>query len=277
MRSARAAAAALAVSCALAAAPARAATRPDLDHNTTATGVAVGARVLLSAASVGLRPHEATAGIVPSSPAAADPAGGTATPAPVPAASGPLLGPAPCVRRKFGGTLANVYSFCGDAAPPPRAGRGRAPRVDPETIARVLADRARANAPTPAIRIAPGRIGTTGLASYFWVAPPEPITATARAAGTSITATAEAVQHSWSFGDGAGHVASDPGRPWAPGRPGTIAHVYETPGRFEATVEQIWRARWRVRSGPWRDLGYFSVSGTRTYPVREVVAFLVRS
>jgi hypothetical protein len=93
----------------------------------------------------------------------------------------------------------------------------------------------------------------------------------------SITATAAAVQHSWSFGDGAGLVASDPGRPWAPGRPGTIAHVYETPGRFEATVEQIWRARWRVRSGPWRDLGYFSVSGTRTYPVREVVAFLVRS
>jgi hypothetical protein len=273
VRRARAAAGAAAVLVAAASA-AHAAPGPDLDHNTTATGVAVRARVGLAASSAGIHPAPATTAAPPSVPTPAVSSSGGAPVLVSPTA--PLLPPDPCVRRKLGGSLAAVYSVCADAPPPRQPGPRRAPRVDPETVARILVDRARARAPAPPLRIAPGEVGVTGLPSYFWVPPAAPIAASARVAGYSVTAIAEPVQHSWSFGDGTGLVTADGGRPWAPGRPGTVPHVYETPGRFEATVEQIWRARWRAGSGPWRDLGFFTVSGSRTYRVRAVVAFLVR-
>jgi hypothetical protein len=41
-------------------------------------------------------------------------------------------------------------------------------------------------------------------------------------------------------------------------------------------VEVIWQARWNVNDGPWRDLGFFSTADARTYPVRQIIAVLVK-
>ncbi|HEY7874808.1 MAG TPA: hypothetical protein VIG64_06765 [Actinomycetota bacterium] len=170
-------------------------------------------------------------------------------------------------------------------APPPdddgdrnRRRRGRPPRPSPEELARIAADRAIALAPKPRMRLAPRAVGLTGLASYFWLARrPRPITASAGVPGLTVTAQARPVQFVWDFGDGAEKTTRKSGRRWRARRPGNIAHVYQTRGRYRTTVEVIWEARWRVGGGSWRPLGYFTNSDSRRYRVRQVIAVLVRS
>ena len=207
----------------------------------------------------------------------------------LPAYSGPasggnsLAGPHPCVQVKVGSLKT---PNCTDSPPnggrtggkrpgPGSGGMGRPP-PSPEELAAIAADRATAAAPRPRVRIAPSGIGLTGLESYFWLADPlRPITAVARVPGLTVVAEARPVQYVWHFGDGFEAVTTHPGTPWRPGRPGSVAHLYEVRGRYRLVVEAIWEARWRAGQGPWRSLGFFTTTGGRDYPVRQVVSRLV--
>ncbi|HWC14053.1 MAG TPA: PKD domain-containing protein [Actinomycetota bacterium] len=106
---------------------------------------------------------------------------------------------------------------------------------------------------------------------------PQPITARATAGRFSVVAEARPIQYVWNFGDGSDRVTTDSGRPWTPDRPGSIDHVYEASGRYELMVEVVWEARWRLGSGAWRHLGYFTNSDSRPYRVRSIVSILVRA
>jgi hypothetical protein len=212
--------------------------------------------------------------LAPPTPAAPTPAAPSA-PSEVPeaapavatfAGAGARLDPMPCLRRKFGGS----WSYCVEQ---PVGGRRAAP--SPEAVARVLADRAVALAPDPRIEVAPARVGLTGLESYFWLAAPASIRASARAGGVVVAAEARPVQFVWSFGDGARAVTSHPGVPWRPGRAGSIAHTYEADGAYELSLELVWAARWRVGGGGWAPLGRFATTDVRAYPVRQVLPMLV--
>jgi hypothetical protein len=183
--------------------------------------------------------------------------------------------PQPCLRRRIGGSWGSTLSFCVAAPGQPARPGSRGPSVSPEQVARMLADHALARAPDPRIHVAPATAGVTGLTSYFWVEPARPITATAAVGSVIVTAEARPVQYVWSFGDGAELATSDPGTPWRPRRAGSIGHTYEARAVYRLSVEQLWVARWRAGPGPWRQLGYFSNSVSRSYPVRQVVALLV--
>lgn len=163
--------------------------------------------------------------------------------------------------------------------PSPRRGGPRqreAPRPSPEVLARQAFDQAVALARRPELTVAPARVGLTGLESYFWLAEqPRPIGATARAGGLSVTAEAAPMQYVWSFGDGGDLVTDHPGRPWTRGAPGNVAHLYETRGTYDVSIEVVWEARWRSNSGTWQPLGVFSTSDTSAYPVRQVQSRLV--
>jgi PKD domain len=195
----------------------------------------------------------------------------------------PLDAPAPCTRRRIGGSVA--WDYC-NPSPAPDAvadtdgggGRNRPPPPSPEVLAASAVDRAIALAPTPELEISPGHTGLTGLDSYFWLAdPPETITATAAVPGLTVVAEARPVEFVWDFGDGNDKVTHDAGRPWTRRRPGSISHLYETKGDYDVGVEVIWEARWAVAGGGWTSLGYFSNSDSRPYPVQEMIAMLVRA
>lgn len=129
----------------------------------------------------------------------------------------------------------------------------------------------------PVLRIAPDRIGLTGLRSYFWLDHmPPTVWATASVPGTVVTAEARPIRYGWSFGEGARRTTGHIGRAWSRRAPGSISHLYETRGRYSVGVDVIWEARWRVGSGAWMHLGYFSNSTERGYPVRQMVARLTR-
>ena len=151
--------------------------------------------------------------------------------------------------------------------------RRRGPSVD--QMRRSVVDRAIALAPSPNVKIAPARIGLTGLPTFFWVTPPDPITATAGVRGVSVTATAAPSHYIWSFGDGAEITTDEPGLPWTKRRSGSIEHTYETKGRYEITATIVWSASWSLNGGPPQSLGTFTTSDSAEYPVREVIAFLM--
>ncbi|CAN5772911.1 hypothetical protein BH18ACT15_BH18ACT15_14080 [soil metagenome] len=145
-------------------------------------------------------------------------------------------------------------------------------------LAQLISERVIALAPAPSIAAAPNEIGLTGLDSFFWLAEPlAPVTATAEAPGITVSATASPVRYEWSFGDGGALTTDGPGRPWRAGRPGDISHLYETKGRYDVSVTVVWAARWQIGDGPSQPLGLFATSGSRAYPVREVVSRLTQS
>jgi hypothetical protein len=165
-----------------------------------------------------------------------------------------------------------------EADPLPRDRPRRRPRPTPEQLARIAADRAIALALEPDLRIAPARVGLTGLDSFFWLAEePRPISAVAQVPGLEVTAEARPMQYVWDFGDGDEKVTDHPGRPWRPTLAGNVAHLYESRGRYDVGVEVIWQARWRIGAGAWQHLGYFSNSDAATHPVRQMVPVLTRS
>jgi hypothetical protein len=157
----------------------------------------------------------------------------------------------------------------------PRNRPGRAP--DLEALVRTAVDRAIALAGKPELRVAPDGVGLTGLPSYFWLArTPQPISASASAGGLTVTAEAFPVQYVWRFGDGGDLITFGSGRPWTRNLPGDIEHTYETRDRYDLSVQVLYQARWQLNGGEWQALGFFSTSDARTYPVRQVVAVLVR-
>jgi hypothetical protein len=129
----------------------------------------------------------------------------------------------------------------------------------------------------PDLRISPSAIGLTGLDSYFWLArEPRPIIATADVPGIAVTAEAHPIRYSWDFGDGATRSTTHIGRRWTRRRAGNIAHLYETSDTYTVRAVVVWEARWRLGAGAWQPLGYFTTSDSVEYPVRQIVALLVR-
>lgn len=192
---------------------------------------------------------------------------------------GPRL--VPLVGQVFCGHDPTIPGGLTCVLPPPErprianAPKRRPPR--PDEVARRLADRAISLAPKPRLRFVPARRGLTGLPSYFWLENrPRPIEARAGVGGITVTAQARPVQYVWDFGDGTDRATRGPGRRWTMKRPGNIRHTYEGKGRYTVEVEVIWEARWRLGTGAWRHLGYFSNSSTRSYRVRSIVAVLVK-
>jgi PKD domain len=158
-----------------------------------------------------------------------------------------------------------------DAAPAPVT-------ISAADLGQIAGDRAIALAPNPNLAISPARVGLTGLRSYFWLdEPPQPITATASAGGLTVIAEARPASYVWTFGDDRSKTTVRPGRPWTKRRPGNISHMYETRGRYVLSIEILWSARWRTTTGSWNDLGTFTTSESRDYPVREARTRLVRS
>lgn len=204
--------------------------------------------------------------------------------APVSVAHDHSLAPTLIANRCTGLTSENSFSEFSNSttctsfaapAPPTVAGAApaRPPRRSPEQIATALAQRSIALAPRPQLKVAPSGVGLTGLDSFFWLAEePRPITASAGA----VTAEARPSQYVWDFDDGGHKTTSTSGRAWRPRRPGSIAHLYEARGTYGVTVDVIWQARWRIGTGPWRPLGFFTTSDSVDYPVRQVVALLVK-
>ena len=184
------------------------------------------------------------------------------------------------VNGGFSYSFANGVECASWAAPDPQrvTKKAKKPRPpSPEQVALALADRVIALAPDPRLQVAPGRVGLTGLESYFWLSDlPAPIRATAVAGPVTVTAEARPTQFVWDFDDGSDRVTYDPGRRWTHRREGSIGHLYETSGRYELNVDVVWEARWQMGGGTWRHLGYFTTSDSRPYPVREVIAMLIR-
>ncbi len=145
-----------------------------------------------------------------------------------------------------------------------------------EDIALLLLDEAVATAASPDLRIAPSRVGLTGLDSFFWTDPPRPIQVTATVPGLTVTAEARPRQYVWDFDDGNSRTTTRAVRPWTRRHSGTIRHTYESRGAYDVALEVVWEARWRAGTGEWRHLGYFTTSDSVEYPVRQIVALLVK-
>ncbi len=101
--------------------------------------------------------------------------------------------------------------------------------------------------------------------------------ATASAGSLTVTAEARPVEYVWDFDDGAQRTTRGPGRKWTRHKDGSIGHLFETKGIYNLGVEVVWEARWRQSGGTWQHLDYFSTWDSDEYPVREVVALLVRA
>jgi hypothetical protein len=187
-----------------------------------------------------------------------------------------------CVGITTGGFDFDLFAnaSCGSfSAPPSFPSRTFDPAAPPtpEQLAAIASDRAIALAPRPQLALSPRSVGLTGLRSFFWLGNDLPVvSAQATIPGLVVTAEARPVQYLWKFGDGGEITTRRAGRRWTRHRPGNIAHLYETKGRYDVTLEVIWQARWRANGSAWQPLGYFSNSDSDSYPVREMRAMLVR-
>jgi len=158
-----------------------------------------------------------------------------------------------------------------------RAGRPGA-TVDPQRLAYAALDRALALAARPQLRLAPGRIGLTGLRTFIWLeTEPRTVEASATVPGVTVTAQAIPTSYAWDFGDGVRTSTAHHGRAWTRKRAGNIGHVYETRGRYDVSATIVYAARWNVNGGAWQPLGYFTTSDSQAYPVRPIESRLARS
>ncbi len=178
----------------------------------------------------------------------------------------------PVLRGETSGCLLSVPTEAVADAP-----RGRGPRApQPPSPARIM-DRVIELVAAPQLELAPSAIGLTGLETYVWVERPAPVSVAAAAGATRVEARASASRYLWDWGDGEDTLTYEPGRPWSRYSSGSIGHVYETRGRYDLSVEVVWEAQWRINGGPWEALGFFSLSDSVDYPVRQVQARLTRT
>jgi hypothetical protein len=129
----------------------------------------------------------------------------------------------------------------------------------PVAVPEVLARHARSmlRLPPPGITVNPPGDQLVGLPTWFSTpaASWQTQSATAEAAGVTITATARPVQAVWQNGDGSSAICSGPGTPWTGGTDPTAAspdcgHLYTTsssvmPGAmYTVTVTVTWLVTW---------------------------------
>ena len=118
--------------------------------------------------------------------------------------------------------------------------------------------------------------GLTGLASWFWLTPPNATMAPATAAAGPLTVTVRAslIDVLWDFGDG---VRTDSGLSLGQAYPrqSTISHVYQTdtyqqPGGYQAGATLRFGVWYSVNAGPWRFLGTKAKSYALLYAVNQI-------
>lgn len=98
----------------------------------------------------------------------------------------------------------------------------------------------------------PGRVGLVGMPTWMWVSDPGesttgPITRSASAGGTTVTATARIDRIVWNMGDGT-TVACGVGTPYADsyGKASSpdCGHHYTKQGRYTVTATSYWTVEW---------------------------------
>ena len=167
----------------------------------------------------------------------------------------------------------------------PSAGSAGAPiLVDPVSLAEKAVERMELAAPE--IGMTPMSAGApllVGMDAWLWVdnAGPRgfgPITRTATAGPTSVTATAEVAKVVWDMGDGTRITCRSAGIPWSPakgtGASPSCGHRYLTPstqrddGTFKVRATTYWQVDWSGAGQSGRIT--FTMSGERQQPVTEV-------
>lgn len=166
----------------------------------------------------------------------------------------------------------------------PTSGAGTPELVDPVTLAEEAIERMSLAAPrigmTPLDRSAPLLVG---MDAWLWVDNDGPrgygpISRTATAGSTSVTARAKVTHVVWDMGDGTRVTCRNPGTQWSPelgtGPSPTCGHRYTTPsttepgGTFRVRATAHWRVDWTGagQSG----LITFTLSGDRELEVTEL-------
>ena len=89
----------------------------------------------------------------------------------------------------------------------------------------------------------------------------EPFQETVQLLGRQITFDITPATFTWTLGNGETMTTTDPGQPWTPGTPmdAYVSHRYTQAGPVTLQLTTTWTARWRLGTGPWRD-----VNGTVT-------------
>ncbi|MDQ6883761.1 MAG: hypothetical protein M3077_05920 [Candidatus Dormibacteraeota bacterium] len=118
--------------------------------------------------------------------------------------------------------------------------------------------------------------GLTGLASWFWLTPPNATMAPASATAGPLTVTVRAslIDVLWDFGDG-NRTDSGLSLGLAYPRQSTISHVYQTdtyqqPGGYQAGATLRFGVWYSVNAGPWRFLGTKARSYALSYAVNQI-------
>jgi len=150
---------------------------------------------------------------------------------------------------KWGGTplstLWSATSPAGPAALPPD------PRVLAQQAIAVMQLRAVTIGIVPENR--PGSIGIVGMPTWMWAMAPGPntwgpITDSATADGSTVTATATVEKVVWAMGDGASVVCSGPGTPYQDGfgktSSPTCGHTYTRQGTYTVRATSYWAVAW---------------------------------
>lgn len=129
--------------------------------------------------------------------------------------------------------------------------------------------------PTLAVLINPSK-GLTGLASWFWLTPPNASMppASATAGPLTVTVRASLIDIFWNFGDGS---ETDSGLNFGRAYPqqSSIVHIYQTdtyqqPGGYQVTATLRFAAWYSVNGGPWRFLGTKAKNYLLSYPVNQI-------
>ncbi|NYD57543.1 hypothetical protein BKA08_001781 [Nocardioides marinisabuli] len=89
----------------------------------------------------------------------------------------------------------------------------------------------------------------------------EPFQETVQLLGRQITFDITPATFTWTLGNGETMTTTDPGQPWTPDTPtdAYVSHRYTQAGPVTLQLTTTWTARWRLGTGPWRD-----VNGTVT-------------
>ncbi|WP_157519981.1 hypothetical protein [Nocardioides dokdonensis] len=84
----------------------------------------------------------------------------------------------------------------------------------------------------------------------------EPFQESVRLLGRQITFDITPTTFTWALGDGESMTTTDPGRAYAKGVPMDqyVSHRYTEAGSVTLQLTTTWGARWRLGSGPWRDV-----------------------
>lgn len=105
----------------------------------------------------------------------------------------------------------------------------------------------------------PGGRTLVNLDTFYFTNNSAPTRRTIRLVGERVRIEAVPVSYRWHFGDGSSVRTSSPGGAYPEG---DVVHVYEQPGEVSASVDTVYRGRFRLGGGPWREIpGTLTVSG----------------